>query len=199
MAELGVPGSKQIRLEVNYRCPPDVTTLARHVLDPTVPLAPTPAVTWAPFFAPFHLSVWLSDSLRLLPAGCACGSAFPAIEVHGRADHTVVLHDAQQREVKLLPLALATAIEEGAQVTRFQLLCTAPDRLELRFESGQADANAAFDRARNTLRAFLATHGVHGVRVAQGHAPPMRSGRSGKLQRVLMQPGPTRRRGGAAT
>ncbi len=141
----------------------------------------------------------LSDSLRLLPAGCACGSAFPGIEVHGRADHTVVLHDAQRREVKLLPLALATAIEEGAQVTRFQLLCTAPDRLELRFESGQADVNAAFDRARNTLRAFLATHGVHGVRVALGDAPPVRSGRSGKLQRVLMQPGPTRRRGGAAT
>ncbi len=66
MAELGVPGSKQLRLEVNYRCPPDVTTLARHVLDATVPLAPTPAVTWAPFFAPFHLSVWLSDSLRQL-------------------------------------------------------------------------------------------------------------------------------------
>jgi DNA helicase II / ATP-dependent DNA helicase PcrA len=66
MAELGVPGSKQIRLEVNYRCPPDVTTLARHVIDSTVPLAPTPAVTWAPFSAPFHLSVWLSDSLRQL-------------------------------------------------------------------------------------------------------------------------------------
>lgn len=66
MAELGIAGSKQIRLEVNYRCPPDVTTLARHVIDPSVPLAPTPAVTWAPFFAPFHLSVWLSDSLRQL-------------------------------------------------------------------------------------------------------------------------------------
>jgi len=137
----------------------------------------------------------LSDSLRFLPTGCACGSRFPAIEVHGRADHTLVLHDAQRREVKLLPLALATAIEEGAHVTRFQLLCTAPDRLELRFEPGQPDPDAAFGRARATLRAFLATHGLHGVRVVQGHAPPLRSGRSGKLHRVLMQPGPARRRG----
>ena len=71
----------------------------------------------------------LGDSLRVLPEACACGSRFQAIEVQGRADHTLVLHDAQRREVKLLPLALATAIEEGAQLTRFQLLCTAPDRL----------------------------------------------------------------------
>jgi phenylacetate-coenzyme A ligase PaaK-like adenylate-forming protein len=131
----------------------------------------------------------LSDSLRFLPGGCACGSRFPAIEVQGRADHTLVLHDAQQREVKLLPLALATAIEEGAQVTRFQLLCTAPDRLELRFEADQHDPAAAFGRARAALRAFLAMHGLQGVRVVRSHAPPLRSGRSGKLHRVLLQPG----------
>ncbi len=136
----------------------------------------------------------LSDSLRFLPGGCACGSRFPAIEVQGRADHTLVLRDAQHREVKLLPLALATAIEEGAGVTRFQLLCTAPDRLELRFEPGQSDPDAAFGRARAALSAFLATHGLPGVRVLQGHAPPLRSGLSGKLHRVLLQPGPTRRR-----
>jgi len=139
----------------------------------------------------------LSDSLRFLLDPCACGSRFPAIEVHGRADHTLVLQDAQRREVKLLPLALATAIEEGAQVTRFQLLCTAPDRLELRFEPGQPDPDAAYGRARAALRAFLHTHGLQGVQVAHGHAPPLRSGRSGKLHRVLMQPAPARRRSGA--
>ncbi|MBE2251394.1 MAG: ATP-binding domain-containing protein [Myxococcus sp.] len=74
MAELGVPGARQLRLEVNYRCPPDVTNLARHVLDPTVPLAPTPAVTWAPFAAPFHLSVWLSDALSALMGDDASAS-----------------------------------------------------------------------------------------------------------------------------
>lgn len=131
----------------------------------------------------------LSDSLRFLPGGCACGSRFPAIEVQGRADHTLVLHDAQQREVKLLPLALATAIEEGARVTRFQLLCTAPDRLELRFEADQHDPAAAFGRARVALKAFLATHGLRNVRLAHGRTAPLRSGRSGKLQRVLLQPG----------
>jgi phenylacetate-coenzyme A ligase PaaK-like adenylate-forming protein len=136
----------------------------------------------------------LSDSLRFLPGACSCGSPFPAVEVHGRADHTLVLHDTQHREVKLLPLALATIIEEGAQVTRFQLLCTAPDRLELRFEAGQPDPDAAFVRARDALRAFLAAHGLGSVRVSHGHAPPLRSGPSGKLHRVLMQPGAQHRR-----
>jgi hypothetical protein len=38
-------------------------------------------------------------------------------------------------------------------------------------------------------------HGLQGVRVVRSHAPPLRSGRSGKLHRVLLQLGPTRRRG----
>ncbi len=141
----------------------------------------------------------LSDSLRILTECCSCGSRFPAIEVHGRADHTVVLHDAQRREVKLLPLALTTAIEEGGQVTRFQVLCPATDRLELRFESGQPDPDAAFEGACSALRSFLAEHGVHGVRVARSHQPPLRSRGSGKLQRVLMQPCPARRHSSMAT
>ncbi|MCA2977013.1 MAG: ATP-binding domain-containing protein [Myxococcaceae bacterium] len=64
LRELGVPGARQLRLEVNYRCPPDVTERARRVLDATVPSGPTPCITWAGVTAPFHLSVWLSDALR---------------------------------------------------------------------------------------------------------------------------------------
>ncbi|MDX2015796.1 MAG: ATP-binding domain-containing protein [Myxococcaceae bacterium] len=74
MRELGVPGAKQVRLEVNYRCPPDVTAQARHVLDASVATAETPSITWAGFAAPFHLSVWLSDSLRALVGDDASAS-----------------------------------------------------------------------------------------------------------------------------
>lgn len=66
LTELGVPHADQVRLAINYRCPPDVTELARHVLDPAVAIPATPTITWAPFAAPFHLSVWLSDGLRQL-------------------------------------------------------------------------------------------------------------------------------------
>jgi phenylacetate-coenzyme A ligase PaaK-like adenylate-forming protein len=126
----------------------------------------------------------LGDSVRFLTEACACGSAFPAIEVQGRADHTLVLHDAQQREVRLLPLALCTAIEEGAGVTQFQLLCNSADRLELRFEAEVHDAQAAFDRARAALAEFLVTQGLSNVRITRSAAPPLRHPRSGKLERV---------------
>jgi len=127
----------------------------------------------------------LSDSVRFDPRPCPCGSAFPVIEVLGRADHTLVLRDAHDRAVTLLPLALLTVIEEGAHVTQFQLLCTAPDVLELRFEVEVADAAAAFRHARTALRAFLVQQGLSNVSVVHGRHAPARQARSGKLCRVL--------------
>jgi phenylacetate-CoA ligase len=135
----------------------------------------------------------LDDSVRFRVEGCACGSAFPAIEVQGRADHTLVLHDARQREVRLLPLALTTVIEEGAGVTQFQLLCTGPDRLELRFEAAVRDPPAAFRRSRAVLAAYLAEHGLAHVHITHGMAAPLRHPRSGKLERVLFKPRRARR------
>jgi phenylacetate-CoA ligase len=126
----------------------------------------------------------LGDSVRLRVEGCRCGSAFPAIEVQGRADHTLVLHDAHRREVRLLPLALSTVIEEGAGVTQFQLLCTGPQRLELRFEAGVSDPADAFRRARHVLAAHLTAQGLPQLRIVHGHAPPLRHPRSGKMERV---------------
>jgi phenylacetate-CoA ligase len=126
----------------------------------------------------------LDDSVRLRVEGCRCGSAFPAIEVQGRADHTLVLQDAQRHEVRLLPLALSTVIEEGAGVTQFQLLCTAPQQLELRFEAGVPDPAAAFRRARSALAAHLAAQGLPHLRIVHGRAAPLRHPRSGKTERV---------------
>ncbi|MBE7427466.1 MAG: phenylacetate--CoA ligase family protein [Burkholderiaceae bacterium] len=130
----------------------------------------------------------LDDAVRFTGEACACGSRLPVIEVQGRSGHTLVMHDERDREVTLLPLALETAIEEGAQVTHFQLLCTAPDALELRLEPEVADPVAAFGRAQAALRAFLAGHGLGQVRIEHGRRPPLRERASGKLCRVRMAP-----------
>ena len=130
----------------------------------------------------------LDDSLRFVAERCPCGSAFPVIEVQGRCDHTLVLRDAQGRAVTLLPLALMTVIEEGAQVTQFQLLATGPAELELRFEAAQPDPAAAFGRARGALEAHLAQHGLANVTLTHGRAEPLRQARSGKLIRILNRP-----------
>ncbi len=128
----------------------------------------------------------LGDSVRFLIEPCACGSAFPAIEVHGRADHTLRLKGAHGREVSLLPLALSTVIEEGAGVTQFQLLCLSPTRLELRFEAEVADPLAAFERIKKVLATYLGTHGLSRVTIVHGKTPPIRHPRSGKLERVRL-------------
>ncbi len=52
-------------LEVNYRCPPEVTQLARTVVDRGTSAAHEErAITRALHPTPFHLAVWLSDELR---------------------------------------------------------------------------------------------------------------------------------------
>jgi phenylacetate-coenzyme A ligase PaaK-like adenylate-forming protein len=126
----------------------------------------------------------LDDAIRFTGQRCACGCAFPVIEVQGRSGQTLVLHDADDRAVTLLPLAIETAIEEGAHVTQFQVLCTAADVLELRFEPEVGDARQAFARARTALAQFLRTHGLGAVRIVHGRRAPLRERASGKLCRV---------------
>ena len=130
----------------------------------------------------------LDDAVRFSGERCPCGCRLPVIEVQGRSGQTLVMHDARDRPVTLLPLALESAIEEGAQVTQFQLLCTAPDALELRFEPGVQDAAAAFRRARAALHTFLSQHGLDAVRIVHGRAAPLRERASGKLCRVRVAP-----------
>jgi phenylacetate-coenzyme A ligase PaaK-like adenylate-forming protein len=127
----------------------------------------------------------LGDSLRFVPGRCACGSGFPSIEIQGRADDTLRLHDAFGREVRLLPLAIETVIEEGAQLTQFQLVGSSPVKLELHLGPGVPDPRAAFDRAHAALTAFLAAQGLGNVRVVLGRSPPKQHARSGKRRRVL--------------
>jgi phenylacetate-coenzyme A ligase PaaK-like adenylate-forming protein len=126
----------------------------------------------------------LDDAIRFTGQRCACGCAFPVIEVQGRSGQTLLLHDADDRAVTLLPLAIETAIEEGAHVTQFQLLCTAADALELRFEPELADAPQAFAHAHKALARFLQIHGLANVRIVHGRRAPLRERASGKLCRV---------------
>lgn len=130
----------------------------------------------------------LEDRIRRLPAGCACGSAFSAIEVHGRSADTLTLRDAHRRAVTILPLALETAIEEAAQVTQFQLIGRPANVLEVRFEPAVVDADAAFGRCRRAIDQFLAGHGVVGTRVTFSRAAPLHGRASGKLRRVISEP-----------
>ena len=65
MRDLTAPQHTRAVLEVNYRCPPDVTALARSILDATLPAPaehPTIQVVASP--SVFHQAAWLGSALR---------------------------------------------------------------------------------------------------------------------------------------
>ncbi|MGE5116245.1 MAG: phenylacetate--CoA ligase family protein [Betaproteobacteria bacterium] len=126
----------------------------------------------------------LGDRVLVHAEPCACGSTLPAIEVQGRCDDTLRLA-AHGASVPVLPLALATVLEDEAGLFDFQLVQEGPAELLLRVAQDGAEAKGALRRGRAALARFLERQGVVAVRIRcrSGEAP--RVGRSGKLQRVV--------------
>jgi DNA helicase-2/ATP-dependent DNA helicase PcrA len=66
---LGKPDAFRAVLTVNYRCPEDVTALGRSILDENHPRSATePAISRILHPTSFHLTAWLTETLRLLEA-----------------------------------------------------------------------------------------------------------------------------------
>ena len=124
----------------------------------------------------------IGDSITVLPDRCPCGSPMPSIKVQGRSDDVLSIAGRDGAAVKLMPLALATVLEDDALVNDFQLLQTGQRRLLLRLglaERARADAACA------ALRAYLRRLDLAGVRVEIDPSPPHREPGSGKLRRVV--------------
>ena len=97
--------------------------------------------------------------------------------------------------VQVLPMALTTAIEEGAGLHLFQLVRLSDRELAIRLPEGPSRARQASCRAaRTALAPLLAAHGLDDVAVALDPLPPRVSASSGKLHQVISQA----RRPGAA-
>lgn len=72
MKRVGAPSHERVTLEVNYRCPPAVTALARRVAQLPTPDEAVDAscIAWALHAHPLHAAVWLGEALgRLYGAG----------------------------------------------------------------------------------------------------------------------------------
>jgi len=126
----------------------------------------------------------LGDSVTWLDAPCPCGSPLPAIRVEGRCDDVIVLNDAAGRAVELLPLAVATVLEDEAGVFRFQLRQTGASSLVLDLDAQAADADTG-QRCRQTLERFLRTQGLPDVELDIERGGLQRHPVSGKVRRVL--------------
>ena len=94
MAALGAEQFESATLEVSYRCPPEVTALARGVLDPSRRPQKTPAsaaLALARFDHEFHLAAWLVEALR-------------EIQEHDRAASVAIICRSPETARKLFPV-----------------------------------------------------------------------------------------------
>lgn len=66
MQALGFPEHERVELTVGYRCPPDVASMARHVLDPTSPVVRGDAVHEPTFADELQLAEWTARELSAL-------------------------------------------------------------------------------------------------------------------------------------
>ena len=129
----------------------------------------------------------LGDRITRLAGPCECGSPLPGIRVDGRRDDIVTLRAPGGAHVRLPPLALATVVEESADVHRFQLVQDAADHLALRIDPSEGAKDAAWKRAAPALRAYLKRQGLSNVRVSLGRESPRVDTASGKLRAVVVE------------
>jgi len=123
----------------------------------------------------------LGDRVRARAAPCPCGNALPAIEIEGRAGDILALKTADGAIVKIVPLAIATVVEDAAQIYCFQILQDAEDALTLRMPSIEG---ARVDAALAALRDYLDAQGLHNVSVNLRELRA-RETRDGKLRQVV--------------
>jgi phenylacetate-CoA ligase len=129
----------------------------------------------------------LGDAVTLHDRPCACGSAFPAISVEGRCDDTLVMPLAHGGVGTVVPLALATVLEDEAHVHDFQVVQTGRGALKVRLAHEEGASAAAVRRA---LRAYFHAMGFADVALDVGGQAPRRDPVSGKLRRVVREDRP---------
>ena len=130
----------------------------------------------------------LGDAVLVKPGPCRCGNPLPAIRVDGRRDDIVVMRSDTGHRVRLVPQALATVVEETADVHRFQIVHAAGNELRLRLAIDDPQRRrSTFAVASWALGNFLARHGIGAAPITLDEMPPAKEAGSGKFRQVVEQ------------
>jgi phenylacetate-coenzyme A ligase PaaK-like adenylate-forming protein len=128
----------------------------------------------------------LGDSVVISERACPCGSPLATISVEGRTDEILRLPQVGGGDAVLLPMAVATVVEETPGVRRYQVMQTAADVLTVRLDHDPgADRAEVWQRVQTALADLLRAHGVVDVKLLLATEPPEVNPRSGKLRHVL--------------
>lgn len=131
----------------------------------------------------------LGDSVAVEPAPCPCGSRLPAIRVEGRRDEILSFETPEGETRRLLPLVLATVIEETPGIGSYQVVRRGPGLLSLRIgEAPSFDRRLVCDDAARRLRDYLSRQGLRSVEIEIRDERPRRSPTGGKLRQFLAEP-----------
>ena len=132
----------------------------------------------------------LGDSVTVFPSPCPCGSPLPAIRPEGRRDETLWIEIADGASRPLIPLVLATAVEEASGLLRYQVIQAGPRRLRIRLDEapGHDHAQVCNDVLRR-LRAYLSSQGLSSVEVEVSGERPRSTTVGGKLRQFFVESG----------
>jgi phenylacetate-coenzyme A ligase PaaK-like adenylate-forming protein len=127
----------------------------------------------------------LGDSITVSPEPCPCGSPLPAIRVEGRQDEILSIRTQDGKVIPLLPMAVATVVEETPGVHRFQVIQTAPATLRIRLAVAPGeDPQRVWDMVTRRLQDYLSAQGAPMVTLDRASEPPSRDPTSGKFRQV---------------
>ncbi len=127
----------------------------------------------------------LGDSILVYPDACRCGSPLPSIQVEGRRDEILSFQAPGGSLIHLVPMAIATIVEETPGVQRYQIIKSGWDIVSLRIEpSCEADLEQVWRQAILRLGEYLAGQGLPNVRVVRSPQPPAGDPVSGKFRLV---------------
>ncbi len=130
----------------------------------------------------------LGDRIRIGAEGCPCGSPLPTVTVEGRTDDVLTFESGTGAPVTVLPLAIATLVEEIPGVHRFQVIQTGRTELTVRLEpepgAEQAVVGAAIDER---VQQFLSGQGAADIQIVHDAGPPEQQPHSGKLRHVYRE------------
>lgn len=128
----------------------------------------------------------MGDSVVVGADLCPCGSPLPTVTPEGRTDEMLRVPGRSGAEVVLLPMAIATVVEQTPGVLRYQIIQSAPAGLEVRLDTRPGcDQWEVWSAVRRRLDDFLADQGTGPVTLTLADEPPEVNPRNGKLRHVL--------------
>ena len=130
----------------------------------------------------------LGDSVTFAPTPCPCGNALPVIEVAGRSDEILCFRGPGGETVRVLPMAIATLVEETPGVRNYQAIQREPSSLILRIEEAPGfERRIVADAVAFRLRSYLAGQGFPWITVEATEEMPRREPTGGKLRQVYSE------------